>query len=127
MDKHARMDKPLVDKPIVDKPRDPVYPAPAREESIQKNWHEVRWKLVQTRMDQGLSQSDLGNLCGLGQGTVSRIERGRSTPNADTLCRLAAVLGYKLSLTPVGQAPVPNDSLVDWTSPKGAIYHDLID
>lgn len=50
-------------------------------------------KLRQLRRQHGLTQRQLGALCGVGDTAISMIERGERLPGRATLHRLQAVLG----------------------------------
>jgi len=54
--------------------------------------------LRDTRLERGLTQSDLAQRSGLTQATVSSIERGQSNVSLDTLLRLVATLRLELVL-----------------------------
>ena len=49
--------------------------------------------LLVERARRGLSQRQLAALCGLGEGTISRIEAGRTSVQARTVYRIAMALG----------------------------------
>jgi DNA-binding XRE family transcriptional regulator len=48
------------------------------------------------RLELGLTQEQLSQRSGVAQTEISRIERGRKTPNLDTYARLAAALNLDL-------------------------------
>ena len=50
-------------------------------------------KLRQLRRQLGLTQRQLGTLCGVGGTTINMIEHGKRLPGRETLRRLQAVLG----------------------------------
>ena len=52
-----------------------------------------RRNLVRLRKAHGFSQGDLFRRTGMGQTRISDIERGRTRPTLDTICRLAKALG----------------------------------
>lgn len=57
------------------------------------------WRLIaEARSEQGLTQEELAERCGMKQTNLSRIERGKTSPTIDTLQRLANGLGKKLEL-----------------------------
>ena len=57
------------------------------------------WRLIaEARSEQGLTQKELAERCGMKQTNLSRIERGKTSPTIDTLQRLANGLGKKLEL-----------------------------
>lgn len=49
--------------------------------------------IYKARQEIGLSQEKLGELCGLSHSAICKIENGRRTPSAATLCALAPHLG----------------------------------
>ena len=57
--------------------------------------------LAAARKAHDLTQPALSSVTGIQQAEISRIERGLGNPTADTLSRLAAALGQKITLTPV--------------------------
>ena len=61
-------------------------------------------KLRQLRRQLGLTQRQLGTLCGVGGTTISMIEHGKRLPGRETLRRLQAVLG---DLPPRPPEPLP--------------------
>ena len=56
--------------------------------------------LKSARSQKGLTQDQAGNLVGITQAMVSRIERGESNARIDTLFRLLAALEMELTVTP---------------------------
>jgi transcriptional regulator with XRE-family HTH domain len=57
---------------------------------------EIGQKLRELREGKHLSQGDIGEKAGLLQCYVSRVERGRTIPNVETLEKFANVLGIPL-------------------------------
>lgn len=53
--------------------------------------------LLSRRHTLHLTQKQLAERSGIAQTEISRVERGRKSPNLDTYCRLAAALGLKLA------------------------------
>jgi transcriptional regulator with XRE-family HTH domain len=53
--------------------------------------------LRQTRQRSGLTQRELGELAGVGKGTVSELEAGRRGAYPRTIRRLAEALGTKVA------------------------------
>ena len=68
----------------------------------------VALEIVRHRGARGLSQRALGELLGMKQPQVARLERGDHTPTIDTLIRLSAVLGieFNLDIRPRGRRSV---------------------
>lgn len=54
--------------------------------------------LASARADAGLTQNALADASRVQQAEISRIERGHANPTLDTLARLAAVMGRKVTL-----------------------------
>ena len=66
-------------------------------------------KLRQLRRQLGLTQRQLGTLCGVGGTTISMIEHGKRLPGRETLRRLQVVLG---DLPPRPAKPLPTAELL---------------
>lgn len=56
--------------------------------------------LKSARNEKGLNQKEAGNLVGITQAMVSRIETGESNARIDTLFRLMAALGMEMIVKP---------------------------
>jgi len=54
--------------------------------------------MIQRRMDLGLSQRKLAEVCGLPQSSIARMESFRTTPKLDTLLKVMEPLGMKLEV-----------------------------
>ena len=66
------------------------------------NLPELGLALARLRRDQGLSQRELGKLCGMAQSTLARLETGQlSEFGSRKLLRLLEVLGAGLSVSPL--------------------------
>ena len=57
-------------------------------------------QLAELRRGARLTQEELAARADIGQGDISRIERGLGNPTRDTLIRLAAAVGARLALVP---------------------------
>lgn len=57
--------------------------------------------MIQQRNSLGLSQRELASLCGIPQSSVARIESHATIPRLDTLLKIFAQLGLKLSAVPI--------------------------
>lgn len=55
-------------------------------------------RLAEIRKAQGLSQERLSELSGVARVTIARIETGRTSPNMETMKRLADVLNVPLDV-----------------------------
>lgn len=67
-------------------------------------------ELTRIRQELNLSQQGLADASGVNKATINQIERGRRSPNVETLEKLAAALGVEVrELFPLGQAPLWSD------------------
>jgi ribosome-binding protein aMBF1 (putative translation factor) len=57
--------------------------------------------IAQARDARSLSQKQLGELSGVNQSEISRIESGRANPTEETLIRLTSALDYRITLEPL--------------------------
>ncbi len=57
--------------------------------------------LKSARSQKGLTQDQAGNLVGITQAMVSRIERGESNARIDTLFRLMSALELEVTVKPI--------------------------
>lgn len=62
---------------------------------------ELMSELVQARNEQGISQKKLEELSGVKQPIIARLERGRTSPQIDTVIKLLAPLGKTLKVVPL--------------------------
>lgn len=60
--------------------------------------------LLDARKEAGLTQEELAKRLGVDKGYISRVERGLTEPMVSTFYRLAAALGFRVDLVPVGKA-----------------------
>jgi transcriptional regulator with XRE-family HTH domain len=64
-------------------------------------------ELTRTREERGLSQQGLADASGVNKATINQIERGRRSPNVDTLEKLADALTVEIAdFFPKAQAPL---------------------
>jgi transcriptional regulator with XRE-family HTH domain len=64
-------------------------------------------ELTRRREERGLSQQGLADASGVNKATINQIERGRRSPNLETLEKLAAALDVEVAdLFPKAQAPL---------------------
>ena len=54
--------------------------------------YELRKRILQLRLDQGLSQAELAERAGTKQSVISRIENGESEPGIETIKKIARAL-----------------------------------
>ena len=59
----------------------------------------VEWKDAIGITKHGISQAQLGTLCGLAGSHIARIEKGRYSVGFDTLQAIAEALGYDVDFT----------------------------
>ena len=66
----------------------------------------VAMRVVEYRVEHGLTQTALAGRLGMKQPAVARLEAGEHTPSFDTLSRLSSVLGieFHIAVTPDGIA-----------------------
>jgi transcriptional regulator with XRE-family HTH domain len=64
-----------------------------------ENWSNMNFKdnLKRIRIERGLSQTELAELTGLTQVTISHYETGSQTPNVKTADKIAHALGVTLN------------------------------
>lgn len=53
-------------------------------------------ELTKARKEKHLTQKELGELCGLPQSAIARIERGGNSPSIATVTRVLSALGKRL-------------------------------
>ena len=58
-------------------------------------------ELIKARQEKGLSQKKLGELSGVRQPVIARMERGASNPQLDTVLKVLAPLGKTLAIVPL--------------------------
>nr|WP_183343185.1 helix-turn-helix transcriptional regulator [Conexibacter arvalis] len=75
-------------------------PAERRDLDARRRQFGIGAKLLERRLAAGLSQRQLADLSGIGQGDISRIERGQGNPTVETLQALGGPLGVTLDFTP---------------------------
>ena len=67
-------------------------------------------ELTRIRQERGLSQQGLADLSGVNKATINQIERGRRSPNVETLERLASALSVEVAdFFPKAEAQLPLD------------------
>ena len=68
-------------------------------------------ELTRIREERGLSQQGLANASGVNKATINQIERGRRSPNLETLEKLANALAVEMAdFFPKAQAALPLES-----------------
>ncbi len=58
-------------------------------------------ELIQARHEKGLTQKKLGELSGVKQPVIARLETGASNPQLDTILKILAPLGKTLAIVPI--------------------------
>lgn len=58
-------------------------------------------ELIKVRKESGLSQRELGELSGVKQPIIARMEKGDNVPNLDTVIKVLAPLGKTLAIVPL--------------------------
>lgn len=58
-------------------------------------------ELIKARQEKGLSQKKLEELSGVKQPVIARMEKGKNSPNLDTILKLLAPLGKTLAIVPI--------------------------
>lgn len=58
-------------------------------------------ELIKARQEQGLSQKKLGELSGVKQPIIARMEKGTTNPQLDTILKVLAPLGKTLAIVPI--------------------------
>jgi predicted XRE-type DNA-binding protein len=58
-------------------------------------------EIIKARQEKGLSQRQLGELSGVKQPIIARMEKGTSIPKVDTILKVLAPLGKKLAVVAI--------------------------
>lgn len=75
-----------------------------QEEIIEnKLTAKVMCELIAARKAKGLSQKELGELSGIKQPAIARMERGACSPTIETLAKLLAPLGKTIAIVPAAK------------------------
>lgn len=73
--------------------------------------------IVYKRVEKGLSQRDLAELCGVKQSAIARMERLQAIPRLDTVVKVARCLDLKLKTESIPKCvSVPDPIYVDFPS-----------
>ena len=57
--------------------------------------------MIKARQEQGISQRRLGELSGVSQPVIARMEKGVVSPQVDTLLKVLAAMGKTLAIVPL--------------------------
>lgn len=74
------------------------------DESFAAEWEaqaperELMRRIVEARMEEGLSQQELADRCGMKASNLCRLENGNGNPSVATLEKIAKGLGRKLEI-----------------------------
>ncbi len=58
-------------------------------------------ELIKARQEKGISQKKLEELSGVKQPIIARMEKGRTSPQIDTILKVLAPLGKTLAIVPL--------------------------
>jgi len=58
-------------------------------------------EIIKARHERGLTQQQLGELSGVKQPIIARMEKGSTSPNLSTVLKVLASLGKKLAVVPI--------------------------
>ncbi|MCM1328712.1 MAG: helix-turn-helix transcriptional regulator [Ruminococcus sp.] len=58
-------------------------------------------ELIKARQEKGISQKKLGELSGVKQPIIARMEKGTTSPQLDTVMKVLAPLGKTLAIVPL--------------------------
>lgn len=76
-----------------------------QDEEFVREWEEqsaerdVMRQIVEARMEQGLTQQELAERCGMKASNLCRLENGNGNPSVATLEKIARGLGKKLEIS----------------------------
>lgn len=71
----------------------------AREWEEQSAERDVMRQIVEARMEEGLTQQELAERCGMKASNLCRLENGNGNPSVATLEKIARGLGRKLEIS----------------------------
>lgn len=70
-----------------------------REWDAQSAEREVMARIVEARLAEGMTQTELAEACGMKPANLCRLENGNGNPSVATLARIAAGLGRRLQIS----------------------------
>lgn len=76
--------------------KDPEFRAEWEAQAAERD---VCAKIVEARMEEGLTQAELAERCGMRPANLCRLENGNGNPSVATLDRIARGLGRKLEIS----------------------------
>ena len=71
----------------------------AREWEEQSAERDVMRQIVEARMEEGLTQQELAERCGMNASNLCRLENGNGNPSVATLEKIARGLGRRLEIS----------------------------
>jgi ribosome-binding protein aMBF1 (putative translation factor) len=83
-----------------------LSPQDEAEIELEKN---VIIAIATARAQQGLTQKQLAEKCGLSQSVIARLERSTHSPQMSTVLRVLKPLGYTIAVVP--DSPTPGGRL----------------
>lgn len=88
----------------------------ARARRLARAESQLKYDLIQARIDRAMSQEDVAAILGVTQATVSRFEDIDNDPKLSTIIRYANAIGANLSLN-----VEPDDPMPPTTSARGEV------
>lgn len=73
-------------------------PAFETEWNAQASERELMRRIVDARMEEGMSQQELASKCGMKAANLCRLENGNGNPSLATLAKIAKGLGRRLEI-----------------------------
>ncbi len=71
------------------------------DQAVIKMEEDLIETLIAIREEQGLSQAQLAKKCNIKQPAIARMEKGRHSPQLDSLLKILVPLGYTLEIVPM--------------------------
>ena len=75
-----------------------------KDQEFKSEWdaqfveREVTRQIVEARLEEGITQRELAERCGMKPSNLSRLENGNGNPSVETLARIARALGRRLEI-----------------------------
>jgi ribosome-binding protein aMBF1 (putative translation factor) len=66
---------------------------------------ELIYAIAKAREEQGMSQKQLAQACGVPQPVIARLEKATHSPQVNTILRVLKPLGYTLAVVPEKRVP----------------------
>lgn len=70
-----------------------------KEESGNNIYNDIAKEIVMLRMEKGITQKQLADLCGIQQSNISRLEKGIYNPSVQLLNKIAESLGKTIKIS----------------------------